>query len=338
MSVMGGLLSGGAPLRGRAGLELVIQPFGYRDVARFWGITDPRLAVQVHAVVGGTPAYRREFVRDDAPADGDDFDAWVTRTVLDPQMPLFREARYLLAEEVDIRDPAVYHSVLSAVALGNTTTGGIANYVGRRADQLSHPLTVLEDSGLLRREPDLFRSGRPRYRVVEPLLGFYHAVMRDRWSDLERGRAQAVWRSARPTFSAQVMGPHFESLAREFASAAGADLFGDGVEIGEVGTTVVNDAQARTQIEVDVVVVGLPRADGGRPIVSLGEAKWGEPMGIHHVERLARARDLLAARGHDVGQTRLACYSGAGFESALADIDGPDRPLLVDLTRIYGGE
>src|SRR5579864_1647379 len=77
MSVMGGLLSGAAPLRGRAGLELIVHPFGYRDAARFWGITDPRLAVLVHSVVGGTPAYRRELLREDTPADLADFDAWV---------------------------------------------------------------------------------------------------------------------------------------------------------------------------------------------------------------------------------------------------------------------
>jgi hypothetical protein len=33
MSVMGGLLSGRAPLRGRAGLELVVHPFGYPPTA-----------------------------------------------------------------------------------------------------------------------------------------------------------------------------------------------------------------------------------------------------------------------------------------------------------------
>ena len=81
---MGGLLSGPAPLRGRAGLELIVQPFGYREAARFWGISDPRLAVLVHSVVGGTPAYRRELVHD-TPAGLADFDAWVTRTVLNPQ-------------------------------------------------------------------------------------------------------------------------------------------------------------------------------------------------------------------------------------------------------------
>lgn len=55
MSVMGRLLSGTAPLRGRAGLELVVHPFGHRTAAEFWGLTDAHLALQVHAVVGGTP-------------------------------------------------------------------------------------------------------------------------------------------------------------------------------------------------------------------------------------------------------------------------------------------
>jgi hypothetical protein len=87
-----------------AGLELIVQPFGYREAARFWGISDPRLAVLVHSVVGGTPAYRRELVRQDAPAGLSDFDAWVTRTALNPQTPLFREARYLLAKETEIDD------------------------------------------------------------------------------------------------------------------------------------------------------------------------------------------------------------------------------------------
>jgi len=68
MSVMGGLLSGRAPLRGRASLELVVQPFGYVEAAQFWGISDPRLAVLMHSVIGGTPAYRRELVREDSPA------------------------------------------------------------------------------------------------------------------------------------------------------------------------------------------------------------------------------------------------------------------------------
>src|ERR1700759_3524226 len=140
MSVMGGLLAGNAPLRGRAGLEMVIKPFGYRDAARFWGVTEPDLAVQLHAIVGGTPAYRRQLVRDDAPGGAGDFGRWVERSVLNPDRPLLREARYLLAEETEIRDPALYHSVLAAIAEGNRTNGAVASFVGRKSADITHPL------------------------------------------------------------------------------------------------------------------------------------------------------------------------------------------------------
>src|SRR5262249_10524901 len=149
---------------------------------RFWEITDPRLAVLVHSVAGGTPAYRRELVRGDSPGDLADFDAWLIRTVLNPQTPLFREARYLLAEEADIRDPSLYHSVLAAVAEGNNTSGAIASYIGRKSNEVAHPLHVLEDSGLLIKETDLFRSGRARYRIAEPLITFYQAIMSREWA------------------------------------------------------------------------------------------------------------------------------------------------------------
>jgi hypothetical protein len=43
-------------------------------------------------------------------------------------------------------------------------------------------------------------------------------------------------------------------------------------------------------------------------------------MGRADVARLARARDLLAARGFDTTGSILACYSGAGFEPGLADM------------------
>jgi AAA+ ATPase superfamily predicted ATPase len=332
LSVMGGLLSGQAPLRGRAGLELIVHPFGYQDAARFWGISDSRLAVLVHSVVGGTPAYRRELLREDSPADLADFDSWVVRTVLNPQTPLFREARYLLAEETEIRDPSLYHSVLAAVAEGNNTSGGIANYIGRKSNEIAHPLRVLEDCRLLVREPDLLRSGRARYRIAEPIVTFYQAIMSREWSRLELGGGAAVWAGARPRFLSQVTGPHFETICRDYAITAAPGVFGG--PPGEVGSGVVPDPANHTQIEVDVVV--LAPAEPGRPreILSLGEAKWDRIMDLRHVERMRRARDLLAVKGFSVQNTVLACYSGAGFSRELQAAEG-DGIRLVGLDEIY---
>ncbi len=335
MSVMGGLLSGRAPLRGRAGLELVVHPFSYQDAATFWGLDDPHLAMQVHMVAGGTPAYRREFTRGDAPSGPDDFDAWVVRTALNPLTPLFREARYLLAEETDIREPAIYHSVLAAIALGHTTNGAIGTYVGRKSDQLTHPLTVLEDSALISREPDLFRAGRSTYRIIEPLITFYEAIMRRRWPELELGLAEAVWRSAQRTFSTQIAGPHFEALCRSYATLHGADAFGE--LPAEVGSGTVNDAAGKSQLQIDVAALAVPAFDEPRRILSLGEAKWGEVMGMVHLRRLERAAALLAARKFDTRMTILACYSAAGFDRDLREqaARDPDRIRLVSPRDLY---
>ncbi|GIF23663.1 AAA+ ATPase superfamily predicted ATPase [Actinoplanes tereljensis] len=334
MSVMGGLLAGQAPLRGRASLELVVQPFRHRESAEFWGITDPRLAVLVHAVVGGTPAYRSEFTQGDSPATVEEFDAWVVRTALNPQTPLFREARYLLAEESAIRDPALYHSVLAAIAGGNNTNGGIASFIGRKTDHITHPLNVLEDCALIAREPDLLRPGRVRFRIVEPLITFYEAIMRKRWAELEIHRAEQVWSTTRQTFLTQVVGPHFEALCRAFVLESGDTLFAE--HPAEVGSGTVNDPENRAQIEIDVVALSAQQANNPRRILSLGEAKWGEVIGHHHLHRLARARDLLQPKGYDTEDTVLALYGGAGFTAELtAAAATDDRILLVDLNRLY---
>ena len=334
MSVMGGLLAGAAPLRGRASLELLVQPFGCRTAAEFWQISEPKLAVLVHCIVGGTPAYRHEFVAEDIPASLADFDDWVARTVLNPAVPLFREARYLLAEETGIREPALYNSVLAAIAAGNTSRGGIANFVGRKSTELVHPLNVLEDSGLITRQADPFHGRRSAFRITEPLITFYQAVMRNSWAQLEQRQAAAVWRRQQATFMSQVVGPHFEVLCREWAAHAGEETFGD--LAAEVSAGTVTDPGGRAQIEVDVAVLGPGAPGEPRRILSLGEAKWGETMDTRHLDRLRRARDLLSVKGFQTAGTVLACYSGTGFSQGLRTLAASEpRVLLVGLDRLY---
>jgi hypothetical protein len=267
----------------------------------------------------------------DVPADRADFDPWLKRTVLNPQSPLFREARYLLAEETEIRDPALYHSVLAAIANGNSTNGGIANFVGRKSAEITHPLNVLEDAALIAKEADLFRRGKWLYHVTEPLITFYEVVMRPEWFRLETDHADAVWRDQAPDFLSRVVGPHFESLCRSYVQQSGHHLFER--PIGDVGSGVVNDAANRTQIQIHVAVLAPPEPGHPRRILSLGEVKWGEVMSRHHTARLARARDLLSAT-YDVSECALACYSAAGFSADLRAEAGPEL-RLVSLHDLY---
>jgi hypothetical protein len=112
----------------------------------------------------------------------------------------------------------LYHSVLAAVADGNSTRGGIASYLARKATDIAHPINVLEDAGLLVREPDAFRDNRAAYRIAEPFVTFHHAIMRPVWNQIERpGSAQRVWQASQHRFASQVLGPHFEQICRDWA-------------------------------------------------------------------------------------------------------------------------
>ncbi|SDG84253.1 hypothetical protein SAMN05421505_108219 [Sinosporangium album] len=335
MSFMGRLLSGNAPLRGRASLDLPVDTFDYRLAARFWGLNDPRLAVLVHAVVGGTPAYRTEMIRYDAPKDLGDFDDWITRAIMSPGSPMFLEARYLLAEEPDLRDSALYNSVLNAIADGNSGRGGIAAFVGRKSNELAHPLTVLEDAGLVMRETDAFRGNRTDFRIKEPLLVFYHAIMRPFWPQLLRGTgAERIWRRGKQRFAGNVLGPHFERLCREWTLHSAEQTLGDWPTQVTAGT--INDPANRTTHEVDVAAVG--HADGGKaPLLAIGEVNWGETMGADHLERLRRVLELVKRGGkYDAERTRLVCYSAAGFTEELREAEARGEVVLVGLGELYG--
>lgn len=337
LSVMGGLTRADAPLRGRAGLELVLRPLPFRDAAALWGLEDdPWTALCVAAVLGGTPAYRTDLADYDAPTGAADFDDWVVRVVLNPRRPLFREGRVLVAEEPGLRERALYHSVLAAVAEGNETRERLASRVGRPATALTHPLTVLLDAGLLGRREDAFRRRRATYRVTEPLLRFHHLVIRPNITALETlGEGDRVWAAARGTFSARILGPHFEELCREWVLRHATTEEVGGL-VAAVTSGVLHDPRARSSHEVDVAAWGVGEG-GARRFLLLGEAKVGMELGMADVERLRALRDLAVRSGHDAAGARLGLFSGAGFSEELrAHAVGDHEVLLVDLDQLYG--
>jgi hypothetical protein len=316
---------------------LVVPTLDHQLAAQFWGIDDAVTAMKVNAIVGGTPAYRREFARDDTPSGPDDFDFWVLRTVLSPTSPLFREARYLLADEPELHDTALYHSVLAAIAAGNSQRGGIASYLGRKSGDLAHPLTVLEDCGLITRDPDVFKDNRTTFRIAEPLVTFYHAVMRPIWSDLEHTRdATRLWQRSQRRFTGNVLGPHFEQVCRQWLRhMAPGDVLSDYPNL--VGSGTVNDVMNRTSYEVDVVAFGLDD-DNRRPLIGIGEAKWADTMGMGHLERLRRIRALLVRQGRlGAEEAKLMCFSGSGFTDDLVRAAAQERGVvLIGVRDLYG--
>ncbi len=336
LSVMTDLLSGTKPLRGRAQLDLTVQPFDFRTAAGYWKVTEPALAFLLHTVFGGTAGYRP--LTDDPPASAATFDTWLARNVLNPAHALYGEKDYLLREDNRIADKQLYNSILSSVAAGNHTLAAIGAPLARTRDALRHPIGVLEASGFLIKVDDMTNLRRSLYFMADPIVRFSEVVIEPYRPLLEEGAVAEAWRLAAPAFSSHVLGPHFEMLARTWTERHSGPRWG-GIAVGQVGPGTVNDAGGRTRHELDVVAVarGSNARDTRAPIVVLGEAKATTARRtVSDLTRLERIRDLLVSRGRDATDAHLALFSRTGFDENLVRA-AQDRPEvhLIGLADLY---
>ena len=320
------LLGADAPLRGRASLELVVGPFDYRTAARYWRSKDLTHAVQLHSLVGGTPAYL-DFAAGRVPTDFETFDDWVCDVLLNPAGALFREGR-LLTDEPALQDRGLYHGILSAVGAGRTRRGQIAAALGRPENTLAHPLNALVELALLERIDDPLRARRSTFRLAEPLLRAYETLIAPNEGAIERRGPRRIWSALRSTASAQIYGPHFEHLARVWVATHASERTLGNVP-NAVGPSTVSDPSARKELEIDVV------ACSGDRIIAIGEAKWNQdPMGHRELERLERKKALLGSRAPTA---KLLLFSRSGFRSELRSAARQRNLELVDLERLYHG-
>lgn len=340
ISVMEELLSSPSPLRGRTGLEMRVHAFDHRTSARYWDAGVDEIAFRVDAVLGGTAGYR-DLVQADLPRRTQDFPLWLSRTVLNPASALFTEADFLLREDPRIRDRAPYYAILEAVSDGNASPTAIGAAVGRERTALAHPLGVLLSSGFIRSSEDVRKQRNASIRVADPIIRFHHLITRPRLFQFEERRFEAAWDASRSTFHSQILGPHFEHLAREWVRHFASEVTLGG-RVGEVGSTTIPDRQARVTHEIDVVGLAARERSQNRSsrILVIGEAKSSDRKRTpEDLRRLERMRALLEADGADCSRARLLLFGRSGFADALHSVARRREDVgLVDLARIYQGE
>jgi uncharacterized protein len=327
------LIDGKAPLRGRAILELVLQPFDFRSAAEFWGLgANQQVAFAHNAFVGGTPAYRTLADRD-APTDGD-LDGWVIRRLLEPSSSLFRDGRIVVAEDDQLGDQQRYWGLLAAIAEGHRKWGDLEQVLGQHRGSLGHALGVVLDAGWVTKLDDPLRSNRSTYMLAEPMIRFYRLVIEPNMQRLAVGRARDVWRDVRPVVASQILGAHMEQLAIEWVLRfANAETLGGAPAL--VGPTQLDAAAtpggADAQIDLAGVVAG-PRGDQHPIFVSEVKATSAR-VGVKQLARLDHTVERLRSpRCH-----RLL-FSRSGFTTDL-ERQATRRPevQLIDLNRLYHG-
>jgi uncharacterized protein len=335
VTTMQALLSASAPLRGRAFLEMFVRPFSYREAADFWGVAeDPELAFRLHALVGGTPAYRE--MSGGPPERLAEFDRWVARRLLAPTGAMFMEGDVLLHGHADGADPTLYYAVLAAIVRGACRRSEIAGVLGRTDAGLTHPLTMLERTQLIERAEDALRQRRPVYRITEPIIRLSQLVIRPNEARLIGGAARQVWSEAAATVTSLIEGPHLEELARTWCQLH-AEPETLGGRASRVQSTVIACPSHREGHQLDLVATEVRPYVGDR-IIAVGEVKATRKLvNLGELHRLEHLRALLPATKVDA-PPRLLLFSRSGFAADLTAEAGRRCDVhLIDLARLYGG-
>lgn len=334
LSVMSGLLAERKALYGRVMLNICLGAFDHVDAAEFWGIDDQETALRLHSIVGGIPGYKELTAGSPVPRSQQDLDRWLTETIFNPSHALFDEVEMLFSQEPGIKDRSLYYGILAAIASGDNAPVKIAAKLQRDARTMSYPLGVLRQAGFVGYDEDMLLNRKPVVSIADPVIRFHHTITLPRLQLFQRrGRAAAAWAQAKQTYSSAILGPHFESLARDWTITSLTPR--TGIPVGWTGTTAVPCREHGKSHQVDVLSLhpgDMPRTAAARVSV-IGEAKaTNRPRAEADLRRLAHIRSLLGTRAE---QASLVIFSRTGFAGELRNAQAAGEVTLIELADMY---
>lgn len=259
--MQGFVLSGEAPLFGRAKEILEIQPLSPVCLREVFDVPDGVRWGELYTAWGGIPRYWEL-----AEEAGGDVPSQVDRLVLDPLGPLHREPDRLLLEEV----PSALETrpLLDAIGAGAHRVSEIAGRLGRPATSMARPLDRLLGLGLIRRElpfgEDEKSSKRALYKIADPFFRLWFRVVAPYRAQLASG-TPAARRQILARFWDSLCAQSWEELCRQQVPRLPAEK-----PLGALGPWgPASRWWHGAQPEWDLVSDSL---DGRR--VLLGEVKW----------------------------------------------------------------
>ena len=330
VSTLTALAAGGAPLFGRLALHLKLEPLGPLDVAAFVPSWSARERAAGFGTLGGTPAYWS--VVDSA----SDLRANLTELVLARTGRVRLQLDTLLDQEEGLGDVATYRGLVRAIAGGATTRPRIADATGLKLDQsLVRRLEVLVDVGVIEVIPNYEapRNAAIRYRVSDPAIRFYEALVMPHASLLERVDPVDVFDSVIAPRLATFLGHAFERFVEPTYERLRAHR---GLPMVRAWSRWEGSDRSGRRLELDIVA---PLTSGA---IMTGSVKWNrEPLGpqvfIDHLDALRRAADAGRCWAHAALDGPLLFLAAGGFDArfhAVADAH-PSSVLAWSLEEVY---
>ena len=307
-----------SPLYGRRTAQFKIQALTYREITEFHPELKAADQALLYGVTGGIPHYINKLDVEN------NLDEALLDNLFSTSSYLFEEPENLLKQE--LREPAIYNSVISAIAAGASHSNEISTKVGLESGVCAKYLKVLLDLGILKKEtPITEKSGKKTIYVIDDnFFRFWYRFVPRNMSVISAGRMRLVYEQAVKRFYPDYMGLVFEKMCQEYLLRYAKDL---PILLSNVGQWWGTDSKTRKEVQIDIV--GVP-VDGNEYLI--GSCKYrNEKIGIEELELLRRYASVFRKNGI----FHYFIFSKGGFTQALLEAEMQGEVTLLTLEDLY---
>lgn len=290
-----------APLHGRRTGQIRLEPFRFADASEFLPTYTFEEKVAAYGIWGGTARYLAEV------DPSMSIEQNISHTFLDTNSFLFEEPLTLLRQE--LREPARYNDILSAVASGASRISEIASKTHTDTATAAQYLRTLQELDLIDKEVPSGEKGNRKtlYKIADHMIRFWYRFIPANLSLISRGHLSRVTSqimSEIPNFLSSV----FEEICMDYLwKLSDTD---DSMTFHDLGRWWGTNPNTHRQEEIDIV------GFGNNETIYLGECKWKtEPARYSTLEDLID-RSTLFPHNH----TRFFLFSKSGFTNRCRDL------------------
>ncbi len=309
-----------SPLYGRRTAQFKIQALTYKESVAF----NPKLTAEqqslIYGITGGIPHYINKLNVTDS------IDSALLENLFDSSGYLFEEPENLLKQE--LREPAVYNSIITAIAGGASRANEISTKVGIESAKCAKYINVLLDLGILKREtPITEKEGKKTiYSIGDNFFRFWYRFVPRNMTAIQTGRITQLYDKAVKKHFSDYMGLVFEQMCREYLLNYADNL---PIDISDAAQWWGTDSKTRKEIQIDIV--GTP-AEGKEYIICSCKYR-NEKMGVDELE-LIRQYASVFGKG---SRYHYFIFSKGGFTDGLRQLAEQGEVTLLTLEDIYKG-
>lgn len=279
-----------SPLYGRRNAQIRLKPFDLFEACELMPATVNWLdRIHYYAALGGTPYYLEQIDPNLS------FQENMAARCFSQSGILYEEPMMMLRQE--LREPALYSSILDAIGAGRTKPKEIAEYAGIGQNTVGSYLRTLTQLGLIERlvpfGDDPTHSRRGLWKLKDPFFAYWYQFVSPATALVDTGYGEAAGLNATSggVFDTYV-GQQFENMCVQWLLRQCRDRHIDFLPTA-FGKWWGNDPARREQTDIDVVM-----ADSFNHRVLLGECKWRERFNeTEAIDRLKSRSPLITANG-----------------------------------------